>query len=282
LLTKILAIASLIMSVVYFGVTATLFSYRVNYKTLYENVKKDYQSYKEKAESEIEKAKKDYNELYSLYLHSNAEREAVLEKYKTVKNLLDNAKSELANLSQNYSKLEKNYNELNLKIENLFRKNEELEKEKSALLAEREKFEQLYTQELQKNLALSERQGQIEEENAELSKMLVEKTKELEEAKEKLQRVKELEIPIPEISVKKKLIEGYITAVSKKVNLVLCSVGEEHGVEVGDQFTVYRKDKYIGKIVIDRVWKDGSAGHSILDLEKEKIQVGDKITTRIF
>ncbi len=280
MLTKILAIATLILSIIYFGVTATLFSYRVNYKTLYEKEQKAHQE--SIKELQIEELKKKRDEIQNLYTASEVEKEAFKEKYETVDRLLKKNREDYSILNAAHAKLTDNFNSLQQELKRIQEDNRNLQGVIEVEKSEREKFEMLYSQELEKNLAISERQGQIEQENAELSKMLVEKTKENEELKEKIQKVKELEIPIPDITIKKKAIDGIVTAVSRKVNLVLISVGQEHGVEIGDQFTVYRDDNYIGKIIIEKIWKDGAAGRSIKELEKEKIREGDRVTTRIF
>lgn len=282
MLTKILAIATLILSIIYFGVTATLFSYRVNYKSLLEKEQQQHQLTKKELQEEIDKLKKDSENWQMQYIQAEAERQVLKDKVQALGSLLKKNEEAFKSLTADYSSLNRSYLDLSENFKRLEQKQKELEAKYQAEQSQRQKFELLYSQELEKNLALSERQGQIEQENAELSKMLVDKTKENEELKEKLQKVKELEIPIPEVTLKKKVIDGVVTAVSDKVNLVLISVGEEQDVEVGDQFTVYRKDKYIGKIIIEKVWRDGAAGRSIKELEKEKIQAGDKVTTRVF
>ncbi|MFN7182407.1 MAG: hypothetical protein ACK4NF_07005 [Planctomycetota bacterium] len=282
MLTKILSIATLILSIVYFGVTATLFSYRVNYKALFEKEQKAHKETAKNLEEQIKELEKKIGDIQNLYTASEFEKQMFKEKYETVNDLLKKNKEDYSLLNKSHAKLMEEFTSLQGELKRLQEDNKNLQQTIQTEKSEREKFEMLYAQELEKNLALSERQGQIEQENAELSKMLVDKTKENEELKEKIQKVKELEIPIPEIAIKKKAIDGIVTAVSNKVNLILISVGQEAGVEIGDQFTVYRRDNYIGKVIIEKVWKDGAAGRSIKDLEKEKIQQGDRVTTRIF
>ncbi len=282
MLTKILAIGTLVLSIIYFGVTATLFSYRVNYKSLLEKEQQLHKATKQELQEEIDKLKKESESWQTQFIQADTERQVLKDKVQMLNGLLKKNEEAFTTLSKDYSSLNKSYLTLTNKLETLIMEKTALENKFQAEQSQRIKFEGLYTQELEKNLALSERQGQIEQENAELSKMLVEKTKESEDLKEKLQKVKELEIPIPDITIKKKSIDGFVTLVSNIVNLILISVGQEQDVEVGDQFTVYRKDKYIGKIVIEKVWRDGAAGRSIKEVEKEKIQPGDRVTTRIF
>lgn len=282
MLTKILAIGTLILSVIYFGVTATLFSYRVNYKALFEKEQQQHEITKKELQEEIEKMKKDSENWQMQFIQADSERQALKDRVQSLSDQLRKNEEAFKSLSKDYASLNQSYLGLNESFKKLEAKQQELESKFQAEQSQRIKFESLYSQELEKNLALSERQGQIEQENAELSRMLVDRTKETEDLKEKLQKVKELEIPIPEIAIKKKSIDGIVTAVSSKVNLILISVGQEQDVEVGDQFVVYRKDKYIGKIIIEKVWRDGAAGRSIKEVEKDKIQQGDRVTTRIF
>lgn len=282
MLTKILAIGTLVLSIIYFGVTATLFSYRVNYKSLFEKEQQSHNVTKIELQEEINKTKKESEAWQMQFIQADTERQVLKDKVQTLNALLKQNEVAFTDLTKNYSSLEQSYLRINNNLEILIKEKSALEGKFQAEQSQRLKFEALYTQELEKNLALSERQGQIEQENAELSKMLVDKTKENEDLKGKLQKVKELEIPIPDITIKKKSIDGFVTAVSDKVNLILISVGQEQDVEVGDQFTVYRKDKYIGKIIIEKVWRDGAAGRSIKELEKDRMQQGDRVSTRVF
>ena len=78
------------------------------------------------------------------------------------------------------------------------------------------------------------------------------------------------------------LIEGKVTAVSETTDIVVVSVGSNDKVAVGIEFTVYRGDKYIGKIKVDKVGKDWAGAHSLKDFQADKIRVGDNVSTSVY
>jgi len=49
---------------------------------------------------------------------------------------------------------------------------------------------------------------------------------------------------------------------------------------VGYEFTVYRGDKYVGKVIVDDVQKDHCSGYSKKELQSGNIAVGDDARTR--
>ena len=77
-------------------------------------------------------------------------------------------------------------------------------------------------------------------------------------------------------------IDGVVLGVSDKVNLVLISVGIKDKVEVGMKFTVYRGSTYVSKLVVDKVEDGWAACRELTDFRKEKIEQGDKVSTRVF
>jgi hypothetical protein len=80
--------------------------------------------------------------------------------------------------------------------------------------------------------------------------------------------------------IRMKAIKAKVTSVSGQYNIVMLSVGRDDGVTPGYEFTVYRGNQYVGKVVIDRVEKDYCSGPSKKELEKSPIQAGDDATTR--
>lgn len=77
-------------------------------------------------------------------------------------------------------------------------------------------------------------------------------------------------------------IKGLVLAVRRDVNLVMLSVGKDDGVKQGYKFTVYRRDRYIGKIEIEKVFHDMSSGRIIPALTQDEIIEGDSAATRIY
>jgi hypothetical protein len=69
--------------------------------------------------------------------------------------------------------------------------------------------------------------------------------------------------------------------VSTKINLLVISVGEEDGVVVGFEFTIYRGSTYVGKMVVEKVYPKQAAGRWIQEKTKDKILPGDSVTTKV-
>jgi hypothetical protein len=77
-------------------------------------------------------------------------------------------------------------------------------------------------------------------------------------------------------------IDGQVVGVSQKMNLIVINVGEDDGVRVGFEFTVYRGKNYVGKAIVEKVFPRQSACRVLLDKTKGKIQAGDKVSTQVY
>lgn len=75
-------------------------------------------------------------------------------------------------------------------------------------------------------------------------------------------------------------IDALVEAVDSKLRAVVLSVGEDQKVELGHMFYVYRDDKYIGKVKVTKLYQDLSGATVELEAEGEQIRAGDKATTR--
>ncbi len=68
-------------------------------------------------------------------------------------------------------------------------------------------------------------------------------------------------------------IKAKVVAVNNDVDLVLLSKGSQHDVKPGYEFVVYRGDKYIGRVVVERVLPTMSSARIL----PEKLQKGENI-----
>lgn len=78
-----------------------------------------------------------------------------------------------------------------------------------------------------------------------------------------------------------KPVDGVVQAVDAEMDIVVVSVGSKDGVKVGYEFTVYRGDDYVSKIVIDKVYDNYAAGSTKPNMGKKAIQAGDKVSTQL-
>lgn len=84
------------------------------------------------------------------------------------------------------------------------------------------------------------------------------------------------EIPVPSIDAEVLATRGGITP-----QLVLLNVGEEDRVEPGFHFSVYRKDRFVAKVVVERVLQDSAGCRVLFSAEGLHVQPGDKAATRL-
>ncbi len=77
---------------------------------------------------------------------------------------------------------------------------------------------------------------------------------------------------VPNLSTK-------VIAVDRERNAIVISIGGDDRVKVGYEFVVYRGNEYVATLVIDRVESDSATGHSLKEIEKETVLVGDAVTT---
>ncbi|MFH1228616.1 MAG: hypothetical protein V1701_12035 [Planctomycetota bacterium] len=281
ILTRVIIVSLLVLSLVYLGMTAALFSYRIDYKnqldaekTAHKNTikEKDKQiegllAQKGALESDIKQLEK---EITGLKTDLNA-AQTDLTSWKEQNTQITN---EFTKLTETYKKLEAELNEQIRKVEEASKTVDDFRKRKEDAEKDRATFESKFMQtqddlsKIEKNLASLEQQYLIQ-------------AKELNSAKTLLEQYKKAVPALASETNQTKWIEGKILAVSDKadLNLVVMSVGKNDGVEAGMKFTVYRIDKYIGKIQVEKVEPQISSAYSIKEFQSDGIKVGDSITT---
>jgi hypothetical protein len=109
---------------------------------------------------------------------------------------------------------------------------------------------------------------------------------ELEQYKMILQEMAQQGIPVDRFVVgATPLIEGRVVGVLNGV--VMISVGSDDGVREGYEFTVYRGDRYLCKIRIDKAFPDQAAGEILPDSLRpdaaagDTVQANDHVSTRL-
>lgn len=79
-------------------------------------------------------------------------------------------------------------------------------------------------------------------------------------------------------------VDGKVIAVrddAARHDAVALSVGSDDGVQVGDEFVVYREDQFIGKVCVTNVIDDHSTASIVLTGDTTSIRPGDHATTRL-
>lgn len=277
-LGKVFTVLVLILSLVYLGITATLFAYRTDYKKALADEKQAHKEDVEKKDKEVQELKdevklKDHqNTTYlagmnkALTAQAEAEKGAKdwQEKYGVLEGELSKLRSQYETISTQISAKDQVIAQLTTQLD-------EANKAKSEAVDAKDAAET-------KLLDTQSRLASAEKNLVDLEKQYIQKVKELEEAKGKLSMVPPDAIPAEARAVK--AVDGKVLAVSKVMNLLIVNVGKERGVEVGDQFTVYRGDKFVGKIQVEKADKDWSSARMIEDFKRMDPSVGDDITSK--
>ena len=67
---------------------------------------------------------------------------------------------------------------------------------------------------------------------------------------------------------------------SHEHDVVIISAGRADKVRRGYEFTVFRGNEYVAKVVIDLVAETYCVGHSRKEMERLPVEVGDSVKTR--
>lgn len=280
-LTKVFVVLVLVISLVYLGVSATLFAHRVDYKDKWETEKGDHEKTKQAAKTEQEKlnadiaakAKEILAQTEAAKAADNRAAEAVREK-DTVRADFNKLKGDYTALVAEQQKLQSNNNDLSQRNENL---NKQLSDEKK-LREDAQRVRDTVQAEL---LASQDRLEKAYKDIAEMEKQIVEVSRAKNDVEQQLAYLRERFPNAGDLGVEPK-IDGIVLGVSDKVNLILISVGGKDKVQVGFKFTVYRGSTYVSKLVVDKVDDGWAACRELTEFRKDTIQQGDSVSTRVF
>lgn len=263
------------------AVAGTLLAQKWDYKQASLENEYKHQQEKEKLDEEI----KDYRAQVASLKVLSKERAGEAIKFK----------SELIAKNQANDKLERQNNRLqehlgNIEtdIKNIDEKLRQKEERISELEAARDKEKERAEDALRAREAAEDARQELEIQltniqgaASEKEKLLQRSQKELLETKQILRIIKSSGIDVPALVTPAKPVDGFVTVTSPSLPIVMLSVGKDDGVEVGYQFTVYRGNRFIGRVTVEQVYKDACAGRILSDMTVGKIQKGDKVSTRI-
>jgi hypothetical protein len=276
LFTKLLVILAVLLNIIYFSLVGSLFTYRLYFKTEYQKSAKKYEETVNQGVAEITKWEGDIN---SKIMHNSLLRSDIASISISVKERKDQTdvvqkliadltkgKNELtsnnAKLKEEHRKLTTSNDEIQVQVTSFRDRQKQLEKERNDRQEEMQKVSDELTKD-KRNLAS-------------LNDGYLELSKKLRFVEQSLEYYRKLAVPTigpPTI------IKGKILAVSPTHKIVIISVDKPKEVSVGSEFTVYRGDKYISKVRVDKVEKDYCSAVIVTGTEKEAIKVGDDITT---
>jgi len=280
-IAKVFIVINFVLSTVYLVVSGTFLSQKWDYRQMYLDQAYKYELEKRGNEDSLREAQKRVESMTKTAMEARAVAKA--------------QSKELAELRQENAKLDAQNSQYALSLAKINAAiteiNDKLEK-KELRIAELESKQDQYKKEAEdakkdKDEAENERQrmelqlSNLQGELSEKSKLLQTADKELREAKLVMRALRDAGVNLSAFAGTPKLLDGQITAVSEEVPIVMISLGSDHGVEKGYQFTVYRGSKFVARVVVEEVYKNMSAARILKDMSVEKIKKGDSVTTRI-
>jgi outer membrane murein-binding lipoprotein Lpp len=278
-IAKILVVINLVLAVVFLGASSTYLGQKESWKLQKEKVETELNREITELKTNLQNTQAQYAEQQQYT--STAQREAAERKA-----MLDAKEQEYTRLDVAHNTLLGQVERLSQTARDLQATIDQLNNDKTTALKDRE-------------TALTEKQAAVDAENsaiaeqrrveaewansqdlaANLEKQIVSLTEELDKAKLLLAAYEKEVGPLgPIIGVPK--LNAMVSGVDNSLNIIMLSIGRDDGVKIGFEFTVYRGNEYIGKVVINRVERDYCSGESKKPLEKGPIQVGDQATTR--
>lgn len=286
-LAKVFVVINLLLAVIFTGVTLTLYAKRVKFKEFYEVEKESHESTRNNLGDKI-------NALETEKTHLITERDNLTRDNKELQSRLDTVKNSYKEAMDQYLKADAERQTLLAKNEEkdneLQRRHQQIDNMHKIVLKQQQALKVAKTNEriaidqkieMENELNGTRQQlADVRKEKSKVEKDLYHHNWIIERLMDHGVRVNDIvfgggELPVPPI-------DGQVLAVRRDVNLVMLSVGTDDGVKKGFKFTIYRGDRYIGKIEIEKVFKDMCSGRILPRLTKEEIAEGDSAATRVY
>lgn len=276
---KILIVLNLLLAVVFLGSSAT-------YLGAKETWKKKHGVLKVQTDAEISELKQQRDTLDGKFRAQGVETATVQNDLTEVLSKYSTKEDQYKDIVQKYATLEKELQGLTQIKDNIVKQNQDLTDQKNAALAEKETALSEKRQAIQaENSAVTEQrrlQDQVndgEDMIAELEKRSVVLSDTIEGLQMQLRVYVKKFGTVAEIATAPALA-AKVSAVNNDLNIIVLSIGRDDMVKPGYEFTIYRGQEFVAKVVIDKVDKDFCSGYSRKELEQTDIEVGDEATTR--
>jgi hypothetical protein len=284
-LAKLFIVIQALLVMVYLGVASTLYQHRRDWRNSYQKLKERYHATTARSGKVI----KVYDD------NVKVKDEDIIQKDREIieiKNELDGILSNYQSASQKLSRKNIEFDQLQESNNKLTNQTEGLEKEIRSLTTRQDELNGNLTK-AKRRRSIAERQvARLVSQKFNLEADLGELRKDYAGSRRDL-RDKELLValaaqrginfatlldgpPTP-------LVRGAVREVKSDVEpaLVLIDVGADDEVEKGFRFSVYRNDKFVGKLVVESIEGDAAACRVHWVVEGESVKPGDSVSTRL-
>ena len=284
-LAKVFVVFVFLLSVTFFGTSATLYLTR-------ENWKQEYDSFHASAMEQIDKLKNSASTMKAAYEQEQKARRLLTSAEKSLSDRLDTAEAKIVTLNQDNVTIKAERDEAILAKTAADKLHETLVTENSKLKDDLQAAHDARLEAI--NLQKVARLDQFR-----IKTVLDETQLELRQArvslKETTDSFESLELAYG--AIEKKLgkdgieailsglvappIDSIIEEVDPELKLVVLSVGRQDQVKEGFEFTVYREDKFVGKVRVHKVYENLAGARILFTASGGDIRSGDRATTRI-
>jgi len=276
---KILIVLNLILAVVFLAAGSTYLGVKETYRLQLEEKEAAWAEEKSTLEAARDNATQNWQD-------QEAKTSAAQSELAEVKGKWSEAEQNYKQVAASYDKLKGNYDKLADTYQDALAQIDTLNNEKNTLIGEKD---QALTE---KRQAIGEKNDAVTEQRR-LETELMTANDNIDELKVRINDLAE-KLASTEVLVKAyedkygpyaeamvpPAIRAKVAAVDNDLNIVILTVGRDDEVKPGYEFTVYRGDEYIGKVVIDKVERDHCSGYSKKEIEAGDIQIGDDARTR--
>lgn len=279
---KVFVVLNLVFSLIYVGVAATLLGKQENWKEKFLIEERDHKETKRKAEEDTKNFSSQITAL-------QGERDTLRSSMDNISTQLTSAQTENKNLEKKWSELfgevqllKANNDKLTNNLSEMSKQKDDLSKALEVKTAEAGDALKLRDQAVDDRTRIAEQFKDLKVSLDDLKQRHVDLAKKKADLEWLLARIQEKIGAIPDEITAMPKIDGRVVGVSSKMNLVVISVGEEDGVRIGFEFTVFRGSSYVGKLVVEKLYPRQAACRIVLEKTKDQVQPGDSVTTHVY
>lgn len=284
-LAKLFIVIQALLVMVYLGVASTLYQHRRDWRNSYQKLKERYHATASRAGKVIKVYEDDIKVQDGKIVNKDEE---VIQIKKDLFNILDDYQDVSKKLSDTNIQFDRKQEENNL----LANQNNELEQEIRKLRNRKQQLEaklgkaktRRSTAELQVARLVAQKFN-LESDLGELRRDYASSRRDLRDRELLIALAAQRGINFATLldGPPTPLVRGAVREVKADVEpaLVLIDVGADDEVEKGFRFSVYRSDKFIGKLVVERVEGDSAACRVHWVAEGQSVQAGDSVSTRL-
>lgn len=282
-LSKVFVVLLLVVSLVYLGISATLFEQRIDLMKKYELERgRHADTIKQRDlviahyKADIEQSKREILVREDEVRRLNQELRDNQERLTRAMTDIDDLKTQLQQLNVRLGEAIDHLKAATRYAEELRKKLEETTSDANAARAERDQaLYEMQTAKRQLDIANKDL-GDLERQHVELAK-------ELDKLKLMIDEMVKAGIDVTAIAAHDvpKNIKGHVMAVSDQFNVAVLSVGADDGVKMGYPFTISRGDKFVAKATVDSVERDWCTVHWEPTMAKGPVMINDDAATSV-